>query len=216
MSQLKPIARRLVALVGRCVGAAQIWWIGRRIGDRPVLVLDIDNTLADAWPSFLQASASERERLAGLRALPGMKAATVGGRAGSGDGEPVVVFVSHRALWHWGTTRSWLRNMGYEVSIESLVLVSDPAEKIGHLRRLVGPAGRGGRSSGAPGALTYWDDLSHGTEHGETKLYDHVVREVHKLAESSGRRLTYHGLDDIEAVVAAAGGRTDGSSGTND
>lgn len=201
---MKRIVHRAISLVGRRIAAAQIRWISRNVGDRPVLVLDIDNTLADAWPSFQRPSRSERERLASLCPLPGMQAATI---AVGAVGTPVVVYLSHRALWHWGITRAWLRGAGYDVPAASLILVSDPSEKVAHLRALC----RADGEAGAGRVVTYWDDLSHGTEHGETKLYDDVICEVRELATSTVSDLTHHGLDEIESVVAAAGGRTDGS-----
>lgn len=157
----------------------------RRRHNGAVTVLDIDNTLADAWPSFLAGHRSERERLRDLELLPGMKVAAY-------DGRDRVLFLSHRSWWYWWLTRRWLRENGFD---GTLVLVSTPGHKLGHLRRLVDGGGQ----------VVYWDDLSHGTERGRTELYVELIDAVGALD------LTYHGIDEIEAVVAAAGGRRSGS-----
>jgi hypothetical protein len=98
------------------------------------------------------------------------------------------LFLSHRAWWHWDVTWRWVRAQGLAGPV---VLVASPADKLAHLRRLV--------DGGGP--VTYWDDLSHGTEHGHTELYQDIIDQV------AGLGLSYHGYDEIEAVIAAAGGR---------
>jgi hypothetical protein len=175
--------RALVAtldVVGTAIATLQVRWFRRRNPGR-IVVLDIDNTVADAWPSYLRPHASHRARLVGLPALPGMKAAAY-------DGARPVIFISHRRWWHWDVTRQWVRSHGM---VGPVVLVSSPADKLRHLQYL---ASRGG-------PVVYWDDLTHGTEAGHTELYQDVIDEV------AGLGLDYHGYDEIEAVVAAAGGR---------
>ena len=144
-------------------------------------MLDIDNTLADAWPSFLEEWPSERDRLRGLRLLPGMKAAAYDAAPGP------VMFLSHRNWWEWSLTRNWLRQHGM---VGVLVLVASPTDKVRHLSKLAS-----GRS------VTYWDDLSHGTERGETEVYAEVIDAV------AGLGIEWHGLDEIDGIVASAGGR---------
>ncbi len=181
---MKQFARRALDVIGFAISVVQVWWFRRRHRGT-VTVLDIDNTLADAWPSFLGDHADERNRLAGLAILPGMKAAAYDPPIASGAG---VLFLSHRNWWEWPLTRTWLRDQGLA---GPLVLVSTPADKLTHLRRIV--------SGGGP--VVYWDDLSHGTEHGTTELYDDVIDAVRELG------LEYHDHAEIEAIVDGAGGR---------
>jgi hypothetical protein len=180
VSSLKGRVRSVIDAVGTRIAAEQVRRF-RRSHPGPIVVLDLDNTMADAWPSFLAPPTSHRDRLAGLSALPGMVAAAF-------DGDRPVIFLSHRAWWHWDVTRRWVRDHGMAGPV---VLVASPADKLEHLRCLV--------AGGGP--VTYWDDLSHGTERGRTELYHDVIQAV------AGLGLDYHGYDEIEAIVAAAGGR---------
>jgi hypothetical protein len=184
VDRVKRSLRRAIELLGSIVGRLQVLLVTRASGGAPVWVLDLDNTLADTWPSYLGRHASERARLRGLDPLPGMLAAAhEPARAAGGR----VVVLSHRNLWHWPVTRSWLRANGVDVGWTDLVLVASPADKIAHLRRLCA----GGRD------VTYWDDLTHGTERGRHGSYDEVVDAVRRLP------LAYHGEAEIARVVAA-------------
>jgi hypothetical protein len=193
VGRAKVAARRLTDRAGAGIGQVQLWWVGRAAGRRGVTVLDIDNTLADTWPSYLDDWPDHRSRLRGLVPLPGMRAAAYDTAIARGD---VVIFLTHRNWWEWRLTLRWLRDEGYPVSVAHLVLVASPGDKIAHLQRLVG--------TGSP--VTYWDDLSHGQESGRPQRYVEVVAAVESLRLESGR-LEYHGVDEIEAIVAAAGGR---------
>lgn len=185
MGSVKAVLRRSIELLGALAGRLQVLLVARRSGAGPIWVLDLDNTLADSWPSFLEHHASERDRLRRLAPLPGMLAAAHDPARAAGAR---VVVLSHRALWHWPVTRAWLRANGVHVGWTDLVLVSSPTDKIAHLRRLC----VGGRP------VTYWDDLTHGTERGHHGAYDDVVAAVRRLP------LEYHGESEIAAVVAAA------------
>ncbi len=171
----------LAALVGRLQGEL----VARAHRGRPLWVLDLDNTLADTWPSYLSEHAGERARLAGLAPLAGMVDATHGEAQRKGAG---TVVLSHRAVWHWPVTRQWLARHGIRLRWYELVLVADPAHKVAHLRRWC----RAGCD------LVYWDDLTHGTEHGREQRYEDVVAAVAELP------LTHHGAEEIAAIVSEA------------
>ena len=151
-------------------------------------MLDIDNTLADTWPSYHRRWTSENDRLSSLPALPGMKGAAYDAAVRRGD---VVVFLSRRNWWHWPLTRRWLRRNGFSATVANLVLVTQAADKVNHLRRLTESAD----------TVVYWDDLSHGHEDGRARRYEAVIRQVLTLD------LDYRDAEEIEAIVTAAGGR---------
>lgn len=186
MSALKRWAMRVLAQLEVVIAGL----LARRIsgGSGGLTVLDIDNTLSDAWPTWMAEWPSHAERLASMRVLPGMKAAAYDTAVERGD---EIVFLSHRMLWEWRSTQRWLVANGFAATPGNVVLVPSAADKLAVLGRLA----TGGRT------ITYWDDLSHGTERGRTEMYDRIIAEVRTLA------VEYHGLEVIEAVVAAAGGR---------
>lgn len=181
--RLRGPVRGAVDGAGRMLANALARLTASRTAGRPLVVLDIDNTLADSWPSFLRSWPGERERLASLTVLPGVKTVA--------HDEPVeagaaVAFVSYRNVWDWPVTFAWLRRNGFAVRWWNLILVNSPEEKLRHLRRWV------------PGrAVTYWDDLSYGHESGEVRFHADVIAEVERLD------LRYHGYGDIIALSAA-------------
>jgi hypothetical protein len=187
-SGLRRTARFVLDAMGAAASSLQVRVLVRRAPQRGVTVLDIDNTLADTWPSFSRSWPSRAARLSALPVLPGVKSEIHDAGLRRDD---LIVFLSHRSWRHWHVTRRWLRRHGFSVGIANLVLVAQAADKVKHLKRLT--------VTGRP--VTYWDDLSYAHEEGEAQRYDAVIREVLTLD------LDYHGADEIESIVTAAGGR---------
>ncbi|MFN8051594.1 MAG: hypothetical protein U0Q22_09175 [Acidimicrobiales bacterium] len=181
----KAVARRSVESAARLIARAQVAALARSLGSTPRVVLDIDNTLADTWPSFLVPHASHRERLAGLAPLPNIKA--VAHDTAVADGS-AVIFLSHRNLWDRPVTLRWLRTHGFAATRGNVVLVPSPADKVA----LVSALARGG-------SVTVWDDLTHGHETGTVGYYDDVIEAVTRASA------TYHGWADIVAVTGSSG-----------
>ncbi|NLA37455.1 MAG: hypothetical protein GX868_17455 [Actinobacteria bacterium] len=183
MANPKAVLRTLIEAIGDR-GALALARLAARRGARRIVMLDIDNTLADSWPTFLVPHGSERERLASIAPLPGMKLVTHDRALAEGSS---VIFVSHRNLWHYPVTARWLREQGYAVSPLNLLLVSSAARKPAIARVLA--AGR---------ELIVWDDLSAGHESGTVRHYDDVRAEFEAVATR------YFGADSIAEVVAGA------------
>lgn len=175
---MRAVLKRAVDLLAGAIARAQVGWVCRstRSGD-VIVVLDIDNTIADAWPSFLAPFESHRSRLAGLEVLPNVK--EVAHDAPLAEGA-TLVYLSHRNLWEWPVTFRWLRANGFRVRPDRLVLVPSAAAKVPHLRRLARDR-----------VVTVWDDLSYGHETGSVTFYAEVIESL------AGVSLTHRGWDDI-------------------
>ena len=175
---MKALFKRAVELLAEVIAWVQVAWVLRTTdrGDR-IVVLDIDNTIADAWPSFLQPYDSQRSRLASLEVLPNVKAVA---HDAPRDQGATIVYLSHRNLWEWPVTYRWLGAHGFSVRPGRLLLVPSAAAKVPYLRRLAR-----GRD------VTFWDDLSRGHETGEIEFYAEVIELL------AGVSLTYRGWDDI-------------------
>ena len=175
---LTALAKRGVVAIGDAIAWAQVSWVATRTPrGEAIVVLDIDNTLADSWPSFLRPYRSHRDRLARLDVLPNVK--EVAHDQPLLDGA-TILYLSHRNLWEWPVTYRWLGGHGFAVRPDRLVLVPDAASKLRHLRRLA----RHHR-------VTVWDDLSFGHETGSVTFYTDVIDAL------AGASLTYRGWDDI-------------------
>jgi len=177
----KRIGHRVLDAVGARLASVQVALACRRArGDR-LVVLDVDNTLADTWPTLTRTWPAERARLDAIHALPNIKAVAHDAAVERGA---TVLFVSRRSWRRWGQTVRWLRRNGFAATRANVVLVAHPADKLALLRRCARAA-----------AVTYWDDLSHGHELGEVVFYDDVIAAVRSMP------LGYRGWDDIRAVV---------------
>jgi len=180
-ARLRTLARRGVELAGGALARAQVARFARATAGRHTVVLDIDNTLADSWPTFLRSWASEAERLAAIEPLPHIKAVAHDGPVDAGA---AVLFLSHRDLRRRGTTIAWLQRHGFAAGTDNVVLVARPDDKLAHLRRLAD-----GRR------LEVWDDLTARHETGQMVRYDQLTARIGALA------LTHHGWDDIVAIT---------------
>ena len=186
MTWARSTVARLVPLLEVGFGHVSLSFVLWRAGERAVTVLDIDNTLSDSWPTLVTPVSSERDRLATLVPLPGMKVASHDVAVSRGD---VIIYLSHRQTWFRPVTLRWLRRAGFDASSLRVILVPSAAAKLAFLRRIAD----GSRP------VDYWDDLSHGTEHGVTLLYSDVIDAVRALP------LTYHDVEEIAVVTTACG-----------
>jgi hypothetical protein len=142
--------------------------------------VDIDNTLADTWPSFLQKdSKSDFERVASLMVHEGMKAyITV---RFSDSTKYQVVYITARHFLMIGTTRKWLGKHGFLFGESKIIVVTHPTYKIEYLKKALK----------AKRAVSYIDDLSYHHEKGEVKFYDSIINQVKEMG------IEYIGYHDI-------------------
>lgn len=127
MRTARRLIRRAIDLVALAVGHASLSVVLWRTGGNPVTVLDIDNTLADSWPTLVTRITSERERLRGLAPLPGMRSVAHDPAIARGD---AVIYLSHRSLWFGPLTNRWLREAGFDASPLRVILVPSAAARL--------------------------------------------------------------------------------------
>ena len=184
---LKARLRGVVDTGASLVGRLQVQMVCRATGSAPLVVLDIDNTIADSWPSFLTSWPNQRRRLAGLDVLPNIKAIAHDEAIAAGAS---VLFLSHRNPWEWPVTYRWLRRHGFAATWRNVVLVGRPQDKVRHLARCA--RGR---------TVTVWDDLTFGHETGTVTEYVDVIASVRTLD------VAYRGWDDIVAITGRTADR---------
>lgn len=175
------MAAHAVGAVADMVAFGQVEVLRRAIGERALVVLDVDNTLADTWPTLIGRRRSHRRRLRDVEPLPGIRAVAHDRARSDGAG---VVFLTHRPLWCRRVTRRWLRRHGYAATRRNVVLVGRPASKVRLIRRL---------SSGR--RTTVWDDLTWGHEDGQVRRHRDVIDAIGRLG------VEHRGWDEIVAVT---------------
>ena len=145
--------------------------------NKPLLILDIDNTLADTWPSFAQKWNSDRDRHINLLPLhPVIKYVK--------STYPVEnyewVFLTNRSYYLRKLTIKWLVNQELPAYNANVILVQNPKEKIELIKKYI------------KRRAIYFDDLTYNHEKGEVKFYSEVIQQCKVLTN-----IEYFGYDKI-------------------
>lgn len=149
---------------------------------RHLYFIDIDNTLADTWPTLKQGYyRNERERLNSLPIFAGMRRYILDLKR---DKENKVLFITARNITAHQVTLNWLRGNGIETSAEDVVVVSSAKQKI----RFIAAAKEKKIN------ITYIDDLSYNHENGEMKMYKEVISAINSM------NVPYLGVEEISEI----------------
>lgn len=144
-----------------------------------VYLVDIDNTLADTWPSLKNyVYRNEKHRYASLSIFIGMRNFVLDKMRA----EKKVVFISARSYFDYCSTIKWLSGNGLESNI--VILVNKAEGKLDYVKILL--------NRGI--SVVYVDDMSYGHEHGEVKYYEKMILKLNELP------IEYLGIKEIELI----------------
>ncbi|AOM75924.1 hypothetical protein [Pedobacter steynii] len=176
---MKRLFKALYYWIFACFFQLKFNSIASRLQQRvPVYLVDIDNTLADTWPSLRdRVYLRDRDRYRSLSVFIGMRKLIAEQLK-----KAKVIFISARSYRCYKATAEWLQSCGFEGA--ELILVTKAEDKMYYIKTLV--------LKGLE--LVYIDDLSYNHEHGELKLYHELIRELKDLP------LTYLGIKEIESI----------------
>lgn len=147
---------------------------------KEIFFVDIDNTIADTWPTFLKKWPSEAERVSSITPFAGMKnyLQTIHQQEGT-----LIIYLTARNFRHTSLTQAWLQTHGFPQQRTMLVLVRSAYHKLRYLK-----------IPGKQIAVTFIDDLSYGHEKGTVKKYETVIAAAQKLP------VTYIGAETIDKL----------------
>ncbi|NRF37254.1 hypothetical protein [Pedobacter foliorum] len=147
-----------------------------------VYLVDIDNTLADTWPSLRDyVYRNENHRYGSLSIFLGMRNFILDKM----KMKKCVIFISARSYSDYFSTRKWLSNNGLKSA--NVILVNKAEDKLNYIKMLL--------NKGI--AVVYIDDLSYGHEHGEVRLYEKMILKIKELP------VEYLGVKEIELINSA-------------
>ena len=127
-----------------------------RFKNSKLVIFDIDNTLCDTWPLFKNKELSNKNRWKQAKPFQSMIELVSTYKTK----EFIIVYLSARPLNSKKLTRTWLKSYGLP---NKNIYTSITAEnKMLYLKKL-------------NQKFDYYDDLTHGTEHGEIKYYNKVM-----------------------------------------
>lgn len=128
-----------------------------------VIVLDIDNTLANTWPELLKSDPVDFQKIPVL----------MGSKKYLEDNYPNHrrIFLTARPLSSFKVTYRWLKLNNFWKKGSFLATVSKVEEKVSYLHNLLN----------CNFEIIYIDDLSFNHENGEVLFYDAVIDEIKLL-----------------------------------
>lgn len=153
----------------------------KRFFIKSVVIFDIDNTIADTWPSLLYKM-DQATRLMNLPVFNGMASVV---KSVNRIHTTKVIFLSHRPKKMTEVTKEWLKKNCLYSETSDIFLVSNVEHKYFFLKKISKLAGKN---------ITYYDDLSYHHELGSIKFYEKVIRKVKKLP------ITYIGYEEINLI----------------
>lgn len=145
-------------------------------------VFDIDNTLANTWPSFSVGYANEQTRLEMLSIFVNMRAWLLHIHQSR---KSKMLFLSARSFRHYLTTINWLKGNQLEAGLFNVFLVMSAKDKVQLLKKIEKFCGR----------IYYVDDLSYGHETGQVSFYQDVIAAVKNIG------VNYLGYEEIQHII---------------
>lgn len=152
-----------------------------RTNSKIILLIDIDNTIADTWPTLNKTWKSESERLLKLNPFQPVISNLLKNYSPK---EHQWVFLSSRNYFSHLVTINWLKKNNLPASWENVILVQSPMEKIELINKYV------------KNKIVYFDDLSYNHENGEMKFYEKEI-ELIKINDY----VEYHGYAEISKII---------------
>ncbi|MCU0440918.1 MAG: hypothetical protein MUE96_00835 [Bacteroidia bacterium] len=146
-------------------------------------IIDIDNTIADTWPTLLHPYIypNEKVRHQSLAIFRGMRSWIL---QQAKQPNTLIIYLSARPPELMSTTLDWLKSCGLPTIQGGIILVPNAKSKIRFLKL----------ANAYQISITFIDDLSYNHENGDIRLYDGVI-EVVKLLP-----IKYIGLPQLNEI----------------
>lgn len=150
------------------------------VSNKQTLLLDIDNTLADTWPTLVSPTENSIDRHLNLKPLSKViDYVNLNYPANKYNW----IYLTSRKYQLLGITKRWLVNNGLKVD-GNIILVQHPHEKIELINKYVNSS------------IIYFDDLSYNQEKGELKFYQKEIDAV-----TNNPLITYFGYSAIQNIL---------------
>lgn len=130
------------------------------------IFFDIDNTIADSWPSLqLTHWVSYSQRISSLAVFLNMRRVLMTLYSNPNNR---IFFITARSYNSWFATVNWLRANGIPADLSRTIITNTAPEKLQLLTSLTGKT-----------KFIYWiDDLSYNHEFGDVKYYEDLLTKV--------------------------------------
>lgn len=142
-------------------------------------IFDIDNTVANTWPTLNLEWKSEVERLSQIRPIEKI-ILEIKFLEKSNN----IIYLTARDFRFKDVTVNWLRNQGLYANYKNVYLVPNPTIKYKWLRAI-----------GIHYDVVFIDDMSYNHENGIVKYYESIINKIIKLP------IRYIGYSEIQKFI---------------
>lgn len=171
------------------IQTAKLWFttlflLKTRCGPRRqrLIMFDIDNTLADSWPSLLINTWSDQnQRLRHLAVFLRMRRLVLALQQSPFNH---VVFITARSNFSWRCTHAWLASIGIRVNPWAVIITRTADDKLDLIRAAKAPV------------VYLVDDLSAEHETGQVVIRNDLIEQIQRLP------VRYFGKDQIDLFNA--------------
>lgn len=147
---------------------------------KPIIIIDIDNTIADSWPTLLTKWESEQQRVISIEPITGVLHFI---KKNYPSDRYQWIFLSNRSYLIFFSTQNWLNKNGISIN-NNLIFVPKPNHKINLLKKF------------RTRAFTYFDDLSYNHEKGNVKFFENEI-----LYIKGRKNIKYYGYNEILSII---------------
>ena len=134
--------------------------------------MDIDNTLANTWPTLNNSWSSEYDRIKFIKPLPNILSYI---KDSYNEKDFNYIFLTHRNYKFHGATLRWLNSNGYKANFFNVVLVQSPFEKVYLFKKYVKKS------------IVYFDDV---------KFYENEIKYI-----SQNKFIKYYDYKKINEII---------------
>jgi len=146
-----------------------------------LFIFDIDNTIADSWPSLLISDwHDQNHRIRSLGIFLKMRRLILALKISPSN---QILYMTARSNFSWIATCNWLNSVGIEADLTSVIITRTPDDKLDLLKLINRKA-------------YYIDDLSLGQETGTTIVRTDLIAQIEELP------LQYFGKKDIDQFIS--------------
>lgn len=146
------------------------------VKNKRIIIFDIDNTLADTWPSISINNNNQFEIYKNLKLIKDAKTLV----ENSQNKFDEIIFLSARHPFYWNASNFWIKN-NFDLQCFSLRLVPKVNMKVKYWKKL-----------SKFNKITIIDDLSYNHENNEVKFYNTEISFLQK-----SKKIIYYGFSDI-------------------
>ena len=159
-----------------------IVFLNYKIKNKKIVFVDIDNTIADTWPTLIGGNyKNDFDRHSRIPLFSGMKNFI---NSNYSNESYTIIYLSARSFRLYNVTNNWLHGNNISYSNSLLILVPKLIFKLYFLKKALNKKFE----------IVYIDDLSYNHERNDIKFYDSIINEVKKL------KVNYIGFEEINKI----------------